>query len=195
MIYLHETIDFINSILQQRLNAYPTAEIKGIATTMLKNSNNKIITYPSVINVFGKSDYIGYNNNVPFTIYHKLINSTFTRRPGQNYGDDNFIGINSLTDMQLICIGKRKELNIKPEQFAMIIIDGLPNALDAKEFKTLGIKDVKIISAGINYDQRNVFNQEIQGIPYFIGPELFIFSIRYRIDGTYMKGCLKLCEC
>lgn len=194
MVYLNNVIGFINDILKERVSSYPTANMQGVMTQTVSNQQNKVVIYPTIIDLSGKANYTGLDKRVSFTGYHRLIGSTFTRRVEQDYGDE-LMTILSTTDIQLIVWGWRDKINHKPEQFALILADTLPGVIIADEFKSLGIRELKVVEAGINYDQRTIFNQEIQGIPYFLGPETFVFSIRYRIEGSYIKGCLNKCEC
>jgi len=200
MVYLNNVIGFINDLLKDRISNYPTATMDGVMNQTVTNQTgangqSRIIIYPSIIDLSGKANYTGLDKRVPFTGYHRLMGSTFTRVVEQEYGDD-LMTILSVTDIQLIVWGWRDKINHKPEQFALILADTLPaGSVIADEFKTLGIRELKIVEAGITYDQRTIFNQEIQGVPYFLGPETFVFSIRYRIEGSYIKGCLNKCEC
>lgn len=195
MVYLNEVINFLNQTIKTRIGAYPTAKIEGVMTQTIRNEQAKTVIYPTIINLFGKAEYTGFDNRVPFTAYHRLVGSTFTRNVTRDYADGDLVMINSVTDVQLIVWGMREKLNIKPEQLALVIADLLPYKVEAPEFPKLGILDLRVIETGISYDQRAIFQQEIQGIPYFIGPEMFVFSVRYRIEGSYMKGCLNKCEC
>lgn len=194
MVYLNNVIGFINDILKERVSSYPTANMQGVMTQTVSNQQNKVVIYPTIIDLSGKANYTGLDKRVSFTGYHRLMGSTFTSVVDKAYGDD-MLTIVSVTDVQFIVWGWRDKINHKPEQFALILADSLPGAITADEFTALKIRELKVVEAGINYDQRTIFNQEIQGIPYFLGPETFVFSIRYRIEGSYLKGCLNTCEC
>lgn len=196
MVYLNNIVSFLNDVLKVRLSMYPTAEYSGIATYATKNlKDGKIIVYPTEI-PWGANgaETLSLSFKSPFNIYHRLSGTTFSREPGSGYGDDLYTTV-STTEVQLIVWGVRNKISTTPEQFSMILSDALPDKIAAAELSGLGINNIYIDSVSINYDQRAVFSQEMQGVKYFIGPELFLFSFRYRIIGSYTKGCLNICDC
>lgn len=196
MIYLNETIGFINKTLQNRLSAYPTAEWNGISTPAYRAlEGNGSITYPSIIRLKTTGAIpIEFKDNSPFIAYHKLNKSYFTNSSDNRFSDVMSI-VNTTTDLTLVVIGWRKWLNIEPEQLALIITHSFPGILTAKQFETLGIKSVLIQEVDVNFDQESIIKGEFKGIRYFLGPEMFTFSIRYQIIGTYVRECVKECEC
>lgn len=196
MVYLPEIIAHINTVLISKLTSYPTAQYHGIANPITVQRSSGQIVYPSTIELDGRANAVTFTFTAPFTIYHKLLNSNFTQRAGGKvFGQDAQRSMLSNTAAQIIIIGTRAEINVKPELLAMQIADSLPGVLSAPEYTTLGIQSVYVIETGIDYDQRALFNKEFQGIKYFIGPELFMLAVRYTIEGAYLKGCASLCQC
>lgn len=196
MVYLNEIVRFLNEQMKGRLSAYPTAEYNTIATYATKVYQNSTIVYPSFIEIGKKgAEILSIDIKAPFYVYHRLGATTFTKVVGNNYGDGDVYEMSSSTEVQMIFWGVRDKINTYPEQFANIISDQLPDFLTAPELSQNGINRINITPISINYDQRAIFQQEYQGVRYFLGPELFLFSIRYRIEGTYTKGCTNKCEC
>lgn len=193
MVYLNNIVEFLNITIKGRLLKYPTAGYNGVATYATKDQKQGEIKYPTLI-TYGKNgaETLAFDSNTPFTIYHRLSGTTFSKGP--SYGDDAYSTI-SATDLQIVVWGTRKKIDTSPEQFAMILTDTLPDIITADELSGMGINNINITPLSINYDQRSVFAQEMQGVKYFTGPELFLFSIRYRIEGSYTKGCLNNCDC
>lgn len=195
MVYLTKIVDFVNTVLQDGLKAYPTADYKGIAVSTVIQRQNSSIVFPSVIDGEGYAKGVYFQSGVPFVLYHRLTATTFSMGQNQRFGDGALRKVDSLTSVQIIVMGTRDRLNISPEQLGMHIADTLPSSVVAPELQQLGVASLDIIEAGIDYDQRAVFNKEFQGIKYFIGPELFMLAVRYTIQGTYLKGCTSKCDC
>lgn len=195
MVYLNEIVEFVNTVIKERLKAYSNSRYYGITYQAVKNEANTTIIYPSEIDINAKAGSVAINMKESFIVYHRLTGTSFTYPTSGNYGDGDTHSVSSATDLQVIVMGWRKKLNGTPEQLAMIIADSLPGSIKEADINKIGIKQISTQATGINYDPRTIFNAEYTGIPYFIGPEMFLFSIRYRITGSYLKGCLTNCEC
>lgn len=195
MVYLNDIVGYINKLIQERLTPYTNSKYYGITYQSVKNEGNSTIVYPFEIDLNAKAASVAINMKESFIVYHRLQGSTFTYPTNGSYGDGDTLNINSTTELQVLVMGWRKEINTSPEQLAMIVADTLPGSIKEKSINKVGVRQISTQAIGINYDPRAVFNSEYSGIPYFIGPEMFLFSIRYRITGSYLKGCLTNCEC
>jgi hypothetical protein len=195
MIYLPDIVAFVNTVLANRFTSYPTAQYKGIATSVTVQRTSGQIIYPSVIEMNGSVNTIAFNHGAPFTLYHRMLSSSFRKATNTStFGDDQRTMV-STTAAQIVVMGTRADLNVDPVQLCMQIADSLPGTLSAPEYATLGIRSVNIYETGIDFDQQSIFNKEFKGIKYFIGPELFLLAVRYTIEGAYLRGCTSLCQC
>jgi len=102
----------------------------------------------------------------------------------------DLLNITCSTTVRLVCTGNRADIAVSPEEFAMMICDSLPTGAKATK-----LKYVKISPNNILYDAQTVFANEFKGLGFNIGPERFLFSIQYTIEGGYIKGCLNTCDC
>lgn len=194
MVYLNNIIDFINQSIRQRLTQYPTANLQGLATaTVVNQQGSAQRVFPSVIDMDGKADVVKYAKQFPFSIWHRSSTTNVTIR--SNYGDSDQGDISTITEMTMVVIGNRSAIKVGPDLFSYILMDTIPGKLVASEFGQLGINEITSSPVSINHDPQSVFSAEFKGVPYFIGPEMFMFSIRYRILGSYQKGCLSNCNC
>lgn len=193
MIYLHDIVAFINDTIKSRVTSYPAAVYHGIATYGYKATDQSFITFPTIVG-HGKNGAadIGFNTNVPFVAYHRIGLTSFSIVPGKSYGDGEEVAQRSVTEVQMMVRGNRNLINSNPEQLAMVIADSMPSNFNMQGSVRI---EGSVVSVGIQYDSRANFNQEYTGVTYNIGPDGFFISIRYRIEGSYLKGCTNKCEC
>lgn len=196
MVYLTEIVDYINVQLRDKLNMYPTARYYPVTNTVIKiKPDNTQISFPAVIDLFGSADEIKFDKFSPFSVWHKANTTVFIRNPDKSYGDNQTVGITSTTTMQMVCIGERKQINIKPEQLAFVLSDVLPTYGGNVTIDTQKLANLSITPININYNSLNVFNGEFSNVGYFIGPEMFMFSLNYTIVSNYLQGCADKCIC
>lgn len=190
MVFLPELIDQINTALGFRFKKYPLALYKGLVTQGVINIDNNVVSFPSVISNAGVAEEVSYDIRYPFIVYHRALVSNFQPGTQKGYGDGDLLNITCSTTVRLVCTGNRADIAVSPEEFAMMICDSLPTGAKATK-----LKYVKISPNNILYDAQTVFANEFKGLGFNIGPERFLFSIQYTIEGGYIKGCLNTCDC
>lgn len=192
MIYLAKIVEEINNAFKNALSAYPSARYFGLSNMIsLKTTDGKTITIPSAFQPSSKDGLPVINDDrFSFTIFHKAINSSASSSSTNGYGDGQTKSINANTDVDLILMGFKSKIKACPINLMAALVDTIPNI----SFQGQKIQNnINWISS--NWDYRNVFNQNFQNVGYQIGPDEFIISSRYRVEQSYLKGCLNICEC
>ena len=191
MVFLPDIIDSLNGILRNRLSQYPDACYEGNTKPVVKRTEKSLIVYPAAIRLTENAKTVDFSLGAgPFTVYHRILSTTFRVDTSGGYGDGDIAYRLPSTDIRMIIIGYRDQINTEPENLAAIIADSLPPVANTEL-----IKGITISEQSIAYDAQTVFAQEFKGIPFFIGPEMFMLSITYRVECRYMKGCFNNCNC
>lgn len=194
MVYLNNIVGYLNEVLAGRLTPYKNAVYNGITNTVsVRFQDGKMVSYPAVIDLDGKADAVPTLKRSDFNIWHRITANNIQYDDRNQYGDKSYS--RSTTDLVMVVLGTRKKINQVVEQFSMILADTITVNVTAAEFSTLGLGELKVQASGINFDQNAVFNSEFKGVPSFVGSDMFMFSVRYRITGTYQNGCTNICDC
>lgn len=146
--------------------------VSGIATPVLQKDSEEVF-FPAIISQSGDCEYPFADDTFVFGVYHRLLNIDYSKGQGKGYGDNN--RIQAAADVLLICWGWTE-------------FDSALN-LERKLF-SLAPETVSFISS--NFDRKQVLSGEFSGIGFFLPPEVFLFSIKYRVPFTANKNCVQL---
>lgn len=189
MAYLTSIVENINAQLKNKLLVFPTAEFLGIAYPIARQSDKPNVFVPALINSSGECSILDITDLVPLRAYHKISTSTYSQVKTQSYGDSYDLFQHSY-EVDLIVQGRRNNLQTTPDELEAAIASNIPSKVTL-----LGAEYVNIVTVSANHNSRSLFSQEYPGLDYFINPEYIFFSIRYRVELRYQKGCLSLCQC
>lgn len=189
MAYLDKIVNNINEAISQKLTAFPTAIYYGVSYPVTSTSGKVQNVIPAVIDITGYVKEISFNDIPQLTIYHKLSSSTYSQIKSSSYGD-GYSDFQHNMDMDLIVMGDRKKLNVQPESLEVAIASNIPGSI-----KIESANYVNIFPTSANHNSRQLFSQEYPGANFFLKPEYIYFSIRYRVEIRYQKGCISLCQC
>lgn len=193
MIFLPEIVQFVNNSIKNRITPYPTARIEGLTYPVALVRGESQITVPAFL--YRKdAEVIVNDDRFPFTIYHKAISATNTPRDADSYGDGSPRYINGYADIELFIVGFRDKIKVAPEQLAALIGDSIPSQFTILEGE-LKLPAVRANWNSIQYDQRSLWSNQFPGLTYNLSIGEFMVSLRYRIEISYMQGCLSVCEC
>lgn len=146
--------------------------INNIATPIIERDKSSKF-FPAIIKTDGNCEYPFADDDYQFGIYHRLLNIDYLKNQYKSYGDNS--KIKAVAELMLICWGW------------MSFIDVL------KMERTLYKLSPKLVLFGqVNFDRRQVFLGEFSGVNFFLPPELFLFSIRYKVQFTVDKNCLEI---
>lgn len=189
MAFLSEVISSINLSLMKNLNAFPSTKYWGIAYHIPKREGNKVSFLPADINIQGQAQYATFDDINEMGIYHRIINSGYQISRRESYGDNNS-GVIQTYDIDLVVMSNRKKVNVQPDVLEVAIVSNFPDT-----FKIKGVNQISILPISANHNSKSVFSSEFQSVDYFLKPEHILFSIRYRVELRYQRGCISLCHC
>lgn len=180
---IDKVIEAINSNIGNRaedLCKMNNPVLYGIASPVLIRSDYEgedQVAYPAIIDNEGEGKYVFADDDYSFGVYHRIISRNYSQTK-KGYGDSNYdIAIDDIT---LICWGFRNQLNMDALSFEnQIIVPALP-------------KEALIVQS--NFDQFSVFNGEFKNVVYNLIPELFLFSVKYKVQYVFNRECMEINE-
>ena len=125
-------------------------------------------SYPALVSQDGESRYVFADDAFNLGIYHKLLNIDYTGSKG--YGERQIM--QARADLMLVCWGWLRSISARNAE--RMIFNESP-------------KDVQLLQSLL--DRKQVFNTEFSGINFFLPSDLFLFSMRYRVQYTITKEC------
>lgn len=186
MAYLGEIVDTINAALKAKLTAFPLSGYAGIVYPLPRKKGEYI---PVLIANTGEARWITFDDVKELQVYHHISSSTYTQIKRQGYGDD-YNTFQHNYDLDLVVMADRRKVQVEPDVLEAAIASNMPVTTAIQ-----GVQNINILPVSANHNSRSLFSQEFQGTDYFLKPEHIFFSIRYRVELQYQKGCLNLCQC
>lgn len=95
----------------------------------------------------------------------------------------------------MVVYGKRSALNLRAEQLEAIITTGFPDVISKQAISEYNLQSMIVTLQSSNMSALSVFNEEFKGFDPFVSNEDIYFSIAYKIETKYRKGCFGLCDC
>lgn len=187
MAFLDKVVTEINETVKKHLTAFPTAEYFGITYVIPKKQGKSPAYLPAIIDMNGEAKWMTFDDIRELSIYHKVVSSTYQK--GKSYGDGHDY-IQHSYDMDIVVMSDRKKVNIQPDVLEMAIGSNIPSVVKLDKME---LANITTVSA--NHSTRSVFGNEFTGTEYYLKPEHILFSIRYRVELRYLKGCISLCHC
>jgi len=189
MAYLGEIVDTINAALKAKLTAFPLSGYTGIVYSLPRKKGTGFEYLPAQISISGDAKWITFDDVNELQVYHRIASSTYTPIRKQSYGDGYDVFQHNY-DLDLVVMADRRKVQVEPDVLEAAIASNMPVSTSIQ-----GVSNINILSVSANHNSRSLFSQEFQGTDYFLKPEHIFFSIRYRVELQYQKGCLNLCQC
>lgn len=189
MGFLDSIVTEINEAVKGKLTAFPTAEYFGVAYSIPRKEEKSPAYLPAIIDMNGEAKWMTFDDIRELTVYHKIISSTYSIQKRGSYGDGNDY-VQQNYDMDMIIMSDRKKINIQPDVLEMAFGSNIPSVI-----KFNGLEPANLTAVSANHSSRSVFSNEFTGVDYYLKPEHILFSIRYRVELRYLKGCISLCHC
>jgi hypothetical protein len=189
MAYLGEIVDTINITLREKLTAFPLSKYYGLTYTLTRKKGTSYEVLPAQISHSGDARLMTFDDVNELQIYHRIANSTYTITGVATYGDGHDAFKHNY-DVDLIVMADRRKVQVEPDVLEAAIASNMPSKTTIE-----GVRGITILAISANHNSRSLFNQEFQGADYYLKPEHIFFSIRYRVEIQYQKGCLALCQC
>lgn len=167
----------INNLLNSGL-CNITNIVSGIAEPILvKEDDGDDEKYiPAIIDNTGDCIYPFVEDEYKLGIYHRLIGKTYSQAQNGGFGDGK----------KTICIS---ELNMIVWGFRSSTL----NQEDCEQYIYSKISGPAIIQS-VNFDRNSVFASEFKGVKFFLHPEVFLFSIKYKVQFEVKASCLEINE-
>jgi hypothetical protein len=189
MAYLGEIVETINAALKAKLMAFPLSQYNGLSYPIARKKGTALEYLPAQISNSGDAKLITFDDVNELEIYHKIASSAYTQSGVSTYGN-GYDAFKHSYDVDLIVMGDRRKIQVGPDVLEAAIASNMPSTTTIP-----GIRGITILPQSANHNSRSLFNQEFQGADYYLKPEHIFFSIRYRVEIQYQKGCLSLCQC
>ena len=185
MAYLVDIVNTINAALKDKLTAFPRTRYAGVVYHIAKDASKFL---PAEIEG-AEGKVVSFDDLYEMSVYHRLAASTYTQTRNQSYGD-GYTDFQQNYEIDLVVMADRTKVQTTPDILEAVIASNMPTP-DMPQ----GVNYINILPVSANHNSRSLFSQEFPGVTYYLKPEHIFFSIRYRIELRYQKGCLSLCQC
>jgi hypothetical protein len=197
MAYLKYIVEFINAQLNEGLlsnEKYRNKKIIAIAQSMPRRESDKNLElFPSFVDEDGEGQYIGPDDEFDFIGYHR-VNTIGVGKAVLNkgFGDGKGYDANSIK-MSYVVFAQRDRLKLTNDELALYIQVHFPEALEKALMEKCQLKVCNINITDIILNDLQVFNEEFQGIEFFLKPEQYLLKVNYTIESAFSKKCFTTC--
>lgn len=131
-----------------------------------------------------------YDDSAPVCLYHRQLQTPLTPDTQQSHGR----GTNQKesAQMTLVVWAKRDTIKIHESTLASWIASTLNTNFPPDALTSFKLNQASVSATNINFDSAQVFQTEYKQ-PYPFGIEIEYFSVQYKIESTYNKGCFVTC--
>jgi hypothetical protein len=175
---INEIAERINNAIVAQLHCVsPLATVRPFGLSSLirvKESETEDYFIPVLIHNDGECYDVFSDDDYSLGWYHRIISKSY--KDGKSWG--NLKETNETDEIMLVVWGFSNQLNLSELEIeSTIIIPSFP------EFSS---------PVSSNFDANAVVRGEVQGISYECPPEEFIFSVKYKVQNTFNRKCLKI---
>lgn len=192
MAFLKTIVQFINTQLNTALLSdakYSNKSIIEIAQSLPRDAEKGLQLLPSYVDNNGEAVYVGPDDDFDYIGYHRVNNWTPAKSATlKAFGDAKSVDVN-LVRMSYVVFGRRDKLQLSNDELAFYLQMAFPEALDKSLITSLQLKACNINITDIILNDLQVFQEEFQGIEFFLKPEQFLFKINYTIESAFLKKC------
>lgn len=187
----------INEVLKANVfsdKRFTDSDYNAIAYPVVSDNREPVVIMPCVpIETLGEYKPMFFNDTRPFTLYHKVLNSSYQK--DAQYGRAGGRAMKLIATMQMIVLANRSLTGLLPDEFEMILASNFPEGNEANFSNITGMSVVSInpLSSNMNFEQ--LHNAEFKGIEYKVNPDRMILAVNYTIESAFNKRCFKVCDC
>jgi hypothetical protein len=146
---------------------------------------------PMIVFTNGECKKMVYDDTNAFQIFHKLNDVSYSLGD-LDYGPPGTT-MQETASMELIFVGNRKRLQVRPEDVAAAIMMDMPKEFTAAIAQTLMLNTCIISTDEVETDPYKVWAENWQGTKSFVKPETILVSVKYKIIDEYNRKCWSLC--
>lgn len=195
MNYLNKIVRSINASLEQscfKKKPFQNRYVVDVCEVFQRNENEITQSLPGYINHDGEITYVGPDDEYNLIIYHKVNSIFFSKLVKSAYGDSR--GLDTQTaSMSMIVFCKRDAVRITNTDMALLLQANFPEAASADLLQQLQFKKCSMAIGNAVLNNLQVFQEEYQGVGYFLKPEQFLLKLNYSIESTFLKECFNTC--
>jgi hypothetical protein len=193
MARLKEIVAFINNTLETKAfkDKRFIAGLHGIATMV--EYQGAIV--PCIINNDADGKYVGLDDSFSVQVYHKNNGTvSLVVTSSDQFGDGNPV-ITRRYNMSMMVMGKRKLLDLTPEQLETIIDASFPDQLPAQLRNDFKLNNCSIGFSGTDHNSSTLLKREYGQPDKKYDLEMIIFEMKYTIECIYKKSCIDTLCC
>lgn len=187
----HGVVTYINAQLvanQFSAGRFKKGSFDGIAELIEDEEETK----PCAVDRFGDATYLGIDDTKPFQVYHRVLRPAAEWNLEQDFG--NLKNIKETTNMLMVVMGNRNQLQLTAEDIKTGIVAALPLELPTSELNSLGLKTANIIPGDFNWNRSEVYRGEFNLKETKLNTNTIMFSFTYQIETVYDQSCFTLCD-
>lgn len=133
-----------------------------------------------------------FTDSAPVCLYHRQLQTPITPVPEQAFGRG--MSYKETSQMSAVVWVKRDKIKIHESTLASWIASTLNINFPATAFSSFQLNSVSVSATNLNFDAIQIFQTEYkQPQPPFSIDEVAYFSVQYKIESTYTKGCFTTC--
>lgn len=156
-----------NMPLDWRIDAHAMA-----IPVVVRSDDDEESHFPAIIErQTGECHYVFVDDDYDIGFYHRLLQKSYSTMKGFGNCDKDV----EISDIIVVCWGFIKTTGKSADEIEQILIKSMP-------------REAKLISS--NFDAYGVFNSEFKKVDYFLSAEQFLFSLRYRVQYPFLRGCI-----
>lgn len=194
MPFTDKIVDEINTQLLSEIfskGAFQGSKLFGIGYPQAVTENNsEKLNYLVTGYINGNQEDFTYDDSHPVCLYHRQLQTPVSPDAQGNFGRDS--GQKETANMMLVIWGKRNVIKVHESTLASWIISTMNINFSPTALLPFQLSKASISATNINFDSTNVFQIEYKA-PYPFGIEIEYFSIQYKIESSYSKGCFTTC--
>ena len=134
---------------------------------------------------------ISIDDTYPIVVYHRVLTSSYTLLTGAQFGSGNPT-VRQLNTVKMVVYGKYGALKLTREALEALIVTNFPDNINPPPFQ---LSQMLVQFTGSNYNSRQLWNEEYQGVDFRLSADDIFFSINYTMQSIFKKGCFKICDC
>jgi hypothetical protein len=196
MSYLKKVVEFINDglnngFLNQKL--FVNKKVIGIAQLLPRRENDRLELLPCYVSNSGDAQYVGPDADYDYLGYHRCLGIGVGKASvNTGFGDGKGYDAN-IVRMSYVVFACKNKIDLSNDEIALFVQANFIESIERELLQKLQLKACNIKVNDIVLNDLQVFNEEFQGVEFFLKPEQFLLKVNYTIESAFDKKCFKNC--